>query len=411
MKKAVLLTIVNILASPTVLAIDLGHDFTLKGFGTFGMVHSPTNEADFVSNHYFEAEGAGRYEENSLKVDSKFGAQLSWQATERLSFTGQAVTKQANQSWEPHLEWAFAKFKVLPDLDLRAGRIRPAIYLLSDYLDVNYANPWIRPPIEFYSPLPLSRMEGGDLLWRPKTGSVSWLIQPYYGESHLHMPESRIAEISDIWGINVSASVDDFTFRLGFVQLSLTIDSPRTAEITQTFNRLCLVDAIACMQKNTLLVKDKRVSFGSLGVTWDNGDYFLSGELGKRDTETVILDSTSWYVSAGTRIREFTPYATYSSYKNDSPLQFNGSSLAATNQLSTSLILNNNPMNQTSFTLGIRYDFIEDMALKVQWDRIDTDATKGINGTGGGLFNHATTDFKNRSNSIDMFSVSVDFSF
>lgn len=405
------LAIANTLVSPTAFAIDLTHGFTLKGFGTLGMIHNPTNEADFVGNHYFQPTGAGRYEETSLKVDTKFGAQLEWKATDRLSFTGQALTKQfENQSWVPQLEWAFAKFNVLPDLDVRAGRIRPAIYLLSDYLDVNYANPWIRPPMEFYSPMPLSRMEGGDILWRPKTGPVSWLIQPYYGGSKLDMPDNAIADMSDIWGINITANVSDFTFRVGFVQLDISMTSPGFQPIIAGFDQLCAMDSVACTQKNALLVNDKRVSFGSLGLGWDNGDYFLSSEVGKRNTESFISDSTSWYLSGGTRLGEFTPYATYSSYKNDSATQFTGSSFAATNQISTGL-LQYNPMDQTTFTLGVRYDFIDNMALKMQWDRIDTYAKQGINGTGGGLYTNATNNFKNRSNSLDMFSVSVDFTF
>ncbi len=67
---------------------------------------------------------------------------MDWKALDRLSFTAQAVSKQdANNTYVPELQIAFAKFKILSDLDIRAGRIRPPFFMLSDYLDMFYANP------------------------------------------------------------------------------------------------------------------------------------------------------------------------------------------------------------------------------------------------------------------------------
>jgi len=159
MNKKLLLALGAVFIVPNAYALDLGHDVTIKGFGTAGFVYNGNNKADFVQDTNFNPRGAGKTENISAVIDSKIGMQLDWQATQQLSFTGQAVSKQdPNNSWVPDLQWAFAKFKILPNLDVRAGRIRPAVFMLSDYLDINYANPWIRPPIEMYSQSPIAHI-------------------------------------------------------------------------------------------------------------------------------------------------------------------------------------------------------------------------------------------------------------
>ncbi|MCF7999121.1 MAG: hypothetical protein K9L25_08795 [Methylovulum sp.] len=207
-------------------ALDLGHDVTIKGFGTAGLVYNGNDQADFVASPLLNPKGAGRTENVSVVNDSKLGLQMDWQATSRLSFTGQAVSKQdASNSWVPELQWAFAKYKILPNLDIRAGRIRPAIYMLSDTLDVNYANPWVSPPVEFYAQAPVSYMEGVDFLYRLQTGPVNWLVQPYYGNSLLSMTNNRKFTVRNMAGFNLAATLNDFSLRLGYNHTNITANA------------------------------------------------------------------------------------------------------------------------------------------------------------------------------------------
>lgn len=362
------------LLSTNVQAIDLGYGFSIKGFGTGGLVNSSNSGADFVANPIFQPIGAGYSNDPSFVVDSKLGIQLDYQATDRLSFTLQALTKQQyNKSIEPVLEWGFAKFKIIPDLYVRAGRIRPALYMLSDYLDVNYANPWIRPPVEFYTSAPLDRMEGVDFLWRPTTGNVSWLVQPYFGYTKLDLPGFYNYSISslkadNLFGINLSATYSDFTFRAGFGQTDITLNIPPLNDLLLDLQSICNtgLDMTACQQYNQGSITRKKVNFSSVGMIWDNNEYFIMGEFGKRSTSMyTIADSTSWYISGGARIQKLTPYITYSSFHNDGAANYKGDANnidnfglgASVNQIVTGL-LQSTSQNQQTITLGIRYDFM-----------------------------------------------------
>jgi hypothetical protein len=397
-------------------ALDLGHDLKLSGFGTLGSISSTTRQADYLSNNYFQDDGVGRSNGTSLLVDTRMGLQLDWQATEDLSFTTQAISKQSyNGDWSPTLEMAFAKYNLIPELAIRAGRIRPAIYMLSEFIDVNYANPWVRSPIEFYSSLSISSMEGLDFLWRPKTGPVSWLVQPFYGNSELGARAETVPVINDdIYGLNLSASINDLTLRAGYTATQFTKYSKsivNALSLSCNYPNAFVRDPFACSLIGTMNPVDKRISFSSLGATWDNGDYFVSGEIAKRNSEGVILDVTTWYISGGGRLGKFTPYATYSSYTVDSSTRFTAGK-ALTNSIVTSMYSGQSG-DQNSFTLGLRYDVLSNIALKAQWDRIDTATQNGQAGTGRGLFVNpsATSTFPNNNNTVDLFSISMDFVF
>jgi hypothetical protein len=412
-----MLALVVAVCSNAAYAIDLGHDVSLKGFGTIGVVNSSTGNADFVANVLSQPRGAGRSESLSVNPDSRLGLQMDWKALERLSFTVQAVSKQGpDNSWVPDLQLGFAKIKILSDLEIRGGRIRPPLFMLSDYLDMFYANPWIRPPTEFYSLVPIANhIEGVDLLYRPQTGPVNWLIQPYYGNTKMSASRGRSLEEKNAAGITISGTLSDFTLRAHYSYMSISINNPFYNSVAlPALTKMCVLDSAACRFISSSSITDSGLTIVALGANWDNGDYFIAGELGKRISQNNNIDQTAGYISAGTRLGKFTPYVTYSSLVANSPTTFSGGTgpyAALSNKVVTTLISQGITMDQNTKTLGLRYDFYKNLALKVQWDRIDTSTKNGQTNTGDGLFNNATTIFENNNNAIDLFSSSVDFVF
>ena len=177
---------------------------------------------------------------------------------------------------------------------------------------------------------------------------------------------------------------------------------------------LCLQSAAACTEETNYAFINKSLTIIAFGANWDNGNYFISGEIGKRISENNVFDTTAGYISGGTHFGKFTPYITYSSSVNNSSTSFGGGTgraAALINKVVTTMMTNGNYMDQDTKTLGIRYDFYKNLDLKVQWDRIDTSTKNGQANTGYGLFINPTTSFANGNNSIDLFSTSVDFVF
>jgi hypothetical protein len=392
-------------------AVDLGHGVSFKAFGTLGAAYSDNDEADYITSTHTQPAGAGRSDDVSYKVDSKLGAQLDWQASEQLSLSTQLLSKQfEDKTWTPRIEAAFVKYQVTSDFGVRGGRIRPSVYMLSDFLDVNYANAWVRPPVEHYGVMPFSYMDGVDLLWRPQTGDISWLIQPYVGTVEVDTAVETTID-NNIAGISTTASQGDWSLRLGYMHDQFQFTGTPIDQMLVGLDGLCTMDQVACELADDLRGDDAMSDYISLGASWDNGDYFVSGEFAKVLFDVdFVPEMHSYYLSGGARFDSWTPYLTYSRFEIDSSATYSGSENAMTNAM-ISAMRNSNMQGQHSVTLGVRYDFMPNLALKAQWDHVTTDCNDGQAGTCGGMFAEKTQDFVDESQDIDVISVSVDFVF
>ncbi|MET0090453.1 MAG: hypothetical protein ABW068_10615 [Candidatus Thiodiazotropha sp.] len=397
--------------SSSVSAVDLGHGLSFKAFGTVGAAYSDNDEADYITSTHAQPVGAGRSDDISYKVDTKVGAQLDWQATEQISLTTQLLSKQfEDKTWTPRVEAAYVKYQATPELGVRGGRIRPSVYMLSDFLDVNYANAWVRPPVEHYGVMPFTYMDGVDFLWRPQTGDVTWLIQPYLGTVKVDTAVDTAID-NDIAGIGATASQGDWSLRLGYMRDQFQFTGGPIDQMLMGLNGLCAVDPVACELARDLDSDDATSDYISLGASWDNGDYFVSGEYAKVLFDVdFVPEMSSYYLSGGARFDSWTPYLTYSQFKIDSSATYSGSDNAITNAMITGM-RNSNMQGQHTLSMGVRYDFMPNLALKAQWDHVTTDCNDGQAGTCGGMFAQKSDGFTDESQDIDVVSLSLDFVF
>jgi hypothetical protein len=225
----------------------------------------------------------------------------------------------------------------------------------------------------------------------------------------------------NIAGINLSGTYGNLTLRAGFASADLTLAFPSLNQALSALNIICNtgLDQIACDQLNAFGMTHKNTTFTSFGASWDQTDYFVMGEFGKRSsTSLATADATSWYISGGAHIQKFTPYITYANYHNDTGAFYSGDENnvynlglgSKVNQIVTA-ILQKKALDQNTITLGVRYDFMSNLALKAQWDHIQTTTKGETAGTGGGLFANRQPGFANGPNQVDLFSVSLDFVF
>jgi hypothetical protein len=109
----------------------------------------------------------------------------------------------------------------------------------------------------------------------------------------------------------------------------------------------------------------------------------LQSEFAKRKTDGYMNDTSSWYVMGGYRIGKLLPYYVHSDLSRDGSVANSvpaacpaGSAPACTptlQALSAGMnMLNSSPSQgqQSSDTIGVRWDFHRSAALKVQIDRI-----------------------------------------
>jgi hypothetical protein len=339
-------------------------DITVSGFGTFGYARLNTDDAEFIRPN--QARGAGKSFKNG--VDSNLGLQATSQLTDKLSATGQIlVRKDATDEFGAELTWAFAKYKFNDNLSVRVGRIGLPVYMISDYRNVGYANTMIRPPSEVYSQVSFGHIDGLDLTYARNIGEVLVTTQLAYGRTTAEISGFGNIRATDEIALNVSAEYGPLTLRFGRVSADINLtEAPALNGLLSTLRTVGYTNLA-----NELSVVDKKGSFTSVGATFDHKNYLVQAEYAKRKNDSFISDTSSWYVMGGYRMGNFLPYVSHASLKQNSP--HSSSAIPAVGPLlplayGVRTILSQD--EQTSNTVGMRWDFKKNAALKVQVDNV-----------------------------------------
>ncbi|MCD2516102.1 hypothetical protein LQ564_07205 [Massilia sp. G4R7] len=400
-----LLAATNACAADT--ADAAGPSWKFSGFGTLGAVHADTREADYTST-VMHATGAGRSAPWSVEVDSRLGAQLDV-ARGPWSAVLQVVSEQDLEGgYAPRVEWANVKYQATPDLVIRLGRIALPVFLAADYRKVGYTLPWVRTPVEVYGSLPISSSDGVDATWRWSGGALRHATQVFWGHTDTHLYEDRRLHARGIVGLSHSIEGGALSLRLSALTAHLT-----TGVGADLFQALRAFGPQGRALAARYAIEDKRVSMASIGASYDPGAWFLNAEIGRANTDSLLGRTTAMYVGGGVRRGSLTPYAGYARVRahgatSDPGLQLaalpaGARSAAAAVNLALNTYLATIPQQSTA-SAGLRWDVLDNVALKAQYDRVVPGA-----GSRGSLIN-PSRDFR-PGHGIHVTSLALDFVF
>ncbi len=384
--------------------------FTFSGFGTAGVVHSSAHEADFTST-IFKPNGAGYTHNWSAYVDSRLGLQMSAQATSKLSAVVQIISEQRyDYSYTPAIEWANLKYQITPELSVRAGRIVLPTFADSDIRKVGYAIPWVRPPGEVYGLLPITNSDGADISYHLTWGDFTDTAQAQFGTNDATLPEAigGATHSRDVWGLSDTAEYAHFTLHLDYQALHLTV--PRNEGLFDAFRELGPQGAVIA---DLYSPDDKPLITQNIGISYDVGRWFADAELGHAATNFFTGEDTGWYVSAGYRYGQLTPYLMYAE-RRAAGVELRGVDLstvpaslmgtAAGLNAALNALLTAAAGAQGTLSMGGRWDFYQNVDLKVQFDH-----TRLAPGSVGLLIN-GQPDFRLGS-TVSVITATVDFVF
>ncbi|GIC76301.1 hypothetical protein [Moritella sp. F3] len=311
--------------------------------------------------------------------ETKVGLQASFEVTESTFLVAQLVSR-AEQHWRPEMEWAFLSHTFDNDLTVRAGRLRVPLYMYSDYLEVNFAQPWLRPPEEVYAVVPVSSYEGIDFVYTIPFDEAEWQFQAYTGVGSDPDEETDFGtdvEYDDVIGFASTFSYNSFSVRASYVMTTLN-----SGDATVPGTAIPLVN-----------FTDADTSFIGLGASYDDGDLLVVAEWTKSQVDGGGPDAASsaegnWqdvdsaYVSVAYRFGNITPYMTYA--------------MMDTTDDDERVL---NPVNQivfdaqrSTYSAGLRYDINANMALKFD---ITYSGNFGSSGATGGLSDNIVNQLGN----------------
>lgn len=373
---------------------DNGH-LKINGFMSAGF-----GRADIDDFSY-----GGLYERWSHKTDSVIGVQIDARVNDRTHAVAQLVG-DGSEDFAVNAEWAYVGYRAGDSDELRIGRQRYAFFMMSEYLDVGYAYPWAQPPEEVYLPWMPSAFDG--VAWKHRAIAGDWThdLQAYWGSARVDVNGGTL-NIENGGGFGLASAVGSWQFSATYSQASLTFTNP-------------FFDALGAFGVTDPLYRDHGW-FGGLGAQYDDGRLLVMGETTRINVKGYFPDTTHSYLTLGYRFGRVMPHLTWATMRTTD--HANRPDYAGYGTLCSSYAFcmpgSSSPFppgalsraldsGQDSATLGVRYDFRANAALKVDWTHVlDTHDTFGLfTRDDGNVFTGAMP-----GNNINIYRVVVDVVF
>lgn len=365
----------------------------VNGFGTLGLVHANTNFGGAFRRDISQA-----IDQQGIlaEPDSRLGVQLNYAVNQQIELTGQLVLKQRLASNQPQdsVEWAFASYRPLPDVTLRAGRISTDFFLVSDYRNVGFGYVPVRPNVDFYSMISLQEFDGLDMSKRWTIGETQWLVKAFTGKAAYHTRSSldtfQLGEVTDVMGVVLGMEQDGWLARATLSHNKLEFKDVDLGPVKQALASVAsLPVANVAAQARDLSVqiqsRDIEMTYASFGVSYDKNNWLLCAEWMRTFSNAPVTAIQASYAMVGRRFGSLTLHTGISAVSTTSkaitdpqweqtlaPLI--GPGAAQQVQLvgsSVAQMMNAGRIEQNTVSVGLRWDFDPRMALKAQWDHVN----------------------------------------
>jgi len=359
----------------------------LSGYGTISHTFDDRDDMQPMRDISKSAPSVNSYDINSTwRMDSRLGLQADYQFNPNVECIIQGVLRDhADPTFTNSIELAYVGFRPFPQLNVRAGRVGYDAFLMSDIRHTGYAYLWVRPPVEFYSQVPVFSLNGADISYNIDQGDVQWRIKAQGGKSYFAVDMDRDTnnfETGDLCTLTLTRQSGPFKIKAGYSQFT-SLNEAKILEplhagleaMAAAADSLSLPDikAEALSLRNEISFKDNDVSYMTLGTSYDDGTLIAQAEIGRTAVSRDFMPNGEMgYLSIGYRVEDFTPYCTLSFIEPGAALNksiSDWSALEAEPFHSQIIDISNSTRGeQYTYSLGLRWDFNNQAALKLQWD-------------------------------------------
>lgn len=361
----------------------------VSGFGTFGGAYNSNDKHGFRRDLGQEVTPGSQY---SWKVDSRLGVQVAHTFNPQWQVVGQLLYRdQAEQTLDSMVSRAFVSYRPTANFRVRIGRMADETFLMSDYLDVGYAYPWVRPPIESYGLVVPHDYDGIDLTYSIPDAAGVWRLKGLFGRVKAVIPtgfgDNFILDTNDHKGVALIREQGPLKMRIGYSTFHLDKPIPIPGQLSSGLSQLAaspIVNAFfpavageaRALHEDLSNTDGSQAGYTSLGLAYDDGKWVVQAEVNKLSGQSKLtLSGLRAFASLGYRIGNFLPYVLVSGSRVPEPTKA-GTSWAALGpdavllQNGALTALNSTRMAQNTVSLGMRWDFDSRAALKLQWDQV-----------------------------------------
>lgn len=347
--------VVTSLATLMAFSLNAEDNLSISGFGSIG-IGKATTAIDYAG-----------YNDKQLEWENETlaGLQLEAQINHHAKFVAQVVAN-SRYDFEPKVEMAYLSYE-FEHATARAGKLRLPLFLYSDYLDLGFAYPMIRPSQETYGNIILRGYTGAELLIPLEFDNSSLLLQPVVGTANIDEDDTRIGavKLDNMMGLSTSWNIQDLTLRGSYFQAEANPECRLTTiDLTKT----------ECLYAQAVDIHGQDGQFISLGMQYDNGSLITTIEATDTKVDSKYPDTQTLSALLGYRTGQFTTYFTTNwvetSDNEERPLVNPQNKIAS---------LLNRVMNyeRLSYSIGSRWDLSTNMALKLDLTWVDYKDTSG----------------------------------
>ena len=364
-----------------------GYKIKLKGF--FSAAGSVSDAKDVMSlvpplTDVVTPIYSGISNKVGFESDSLAGLQLNAPVTDDAEVVLQIVargrpTDISVNKYELNATWAYLNYNFNDHFSIKAGRILVPVYMLSQYVDVAYAYPWIKPPQEIYGGIPFPSSNGviGSFLV-DLNDALQLELEPFFVANSVDVELSSTnitVDLTNQVGLAANISNDWFKVTALYTKGNLAFNKGNPIELNP-------LSAVGGGQSLLLPALKISASYLSFGLHAEKNNILVLAEYALRQNPGSYLpDSQSWYVLGGVQIGKFMPWVTFAEVKNLNKDRINTLPVT-TIPLNLQEVMSRELISeQRSIAAGIRYDFADNMAFKLSVTHITP-----LNG-GTGLFN------------------------
>ena len=389
-----------------------GQKLKVSGFGTLGLTYHNNRDVGLI---FSATQDRPAWDGLSGNLDTVAGVQVDWAATDSTSVAVQALAR-AGDNMDPKVRMAYVRQKFGSDIAVRLGRLRSPIYFVSfdsAVAEIGYANMTVRPPIAVYfTGNAVPHTDGGDIQWTHGFGEATLQVQGFTGNGSFPIRfwqagADSLGELKtrNVSGLAVSLAMPNFTIRAARSrQQSTEIRSPGIEQLNAGLSQAA--GAVSMIAMNPFLPPImqadlvKRASdiqglinpldmskpvYDSLGFNGSMNNWSVEGELLRFASPPRGLGKfQSYHLTVGRNFGNFTPYVDVARTKLNR-VALDTSSLDPTGldpALDAGLAMlkagvdavQTTNLAARSYSAGVRWDFMKNLALKLQYDHIQSDA-------------------------------------
>ena len=323
---------------------------------------------------------------------SLFALQASSDLGNGLGVTVQLAAEGANE-WDPDFKWAYVSYDASDSLRILAGRQRVPFFMYSDFLDVSYAYGWVAPPKDLYDGAVFDTFDGLGAVYTTNFGDVDATFHGVYGRNLDPLKlddvvQPAATQFNDLTGLSATLTYDWLTLRAGYVVTDMTISFDGIESLKTLAGAWQAVGQAGIAQD--ILVEEDQVVFTEFGFQINLEQVIVVGEyitIGLDDTP--FADEDAYYVMAGYQFDKTLVHVTYGANEENPDDNFTSAvpfgldpGLDAL-KAGTEGFVQRQVSDTNYVTVGVRYDFHESAALKVEYTDYSNDLDSTLD---AGLF-------------------------